>query len=131
MGQHTFCYGLMPHVGTFQQAGVIRTGYEFNVPLLTSLTDAQPTEVSFFQVDQPGVVIDTVKKAEDSDTIIVRLYEAFGNQQSVVLSSSLPVVSAARCNLLEAQDEPVSWQNGSLAFEITPFQIVTFKLKLR
>jgi alpha-mannosidase len=131
MGQHTFRYGLMPHVGSIQQAGVIRTGYEFNVPLLTSLTDAQPTEVFFFQVDQPGVVIDTVKKAEDSDTIIVRLYEAFGNQQSVVLSSSLPVESATRCNLLEAQDEPVSWQNGNLAFEITPFQIVTFKLKLR
>ena len=130
MGQHSFRYGLMPHFGTFQQAGVIRAGYEFNVPLLVSLTSAQPDEVSFFQIDQPGVVIDTVKKAEDSDAIVVRMYESFGCRQSAVLSSTLPVVSATRCNLLEELDEAVVWDNGRLAFELTPFQIVTFKLKL-
>jgi len=130
MGRHTFRYGLMPHRGSFQQAGVIRAGYDFNVPLLLRSTQAQPAQVSFFQIDQPGVVIDTVKQAEDSEAIIVRLYESFGCRQSAVLSSSLPVVSAARCNLLEEQDEPVAWQNGGLAFELTPFQIVTFKLKL-
>ncbi len=130
MGQHTFRYGILPHSGAFQQAGVIRAGYDFNVPLLVSPTEAQPAAVSFFQVDQPGVVLDTVKKAEDSDTVIVRLYEAFGCQQSVVLSSSLPVVSAASCNLLEEQDEPVAWQDGKLAFNLRPFQIATFKLKL-
>jgi alpha-mannosidase len=130
MGQHTFRYGLMPHIGSLQQAGVIDAGYDFNVPLLLSPTNAQPTEVSFFQINQPGVVIDTIKKAEDSEAIIVRLYESFGCQQSAILSSSLPVLSATCCNLLEEQDEPVAWQNGALAFELTPFQIVTFKLKL-
>jgi alpha-mannosidase len=130
MGKHTFRYGLTPHRGSFQQSGIIRSGYDFNVPLLLSATNAQAAEVSFFQIDQPGVVIDTVKKAEGSEAIIVRLYEAFGCQQSAVLSSSLPFVSAARCNLLEEQDEPVQWQDGALAFSLTPFQIVTFKLKL-
>jgi alpha-mannosidase len=131
MGQHTFRYGLMPHIGSLQQAGVIDAGYDFNVPLLLSPTNAQPTEVSFFQINQPGVVIDTIKKAEDSEAIIVRLYESFGCQQRAVLSSSLPVLSATRCNLLEEQDEPAAWENGALAFDLSPFQIVTFKLKLR
>lgn len=130
MGKHTFRYGLMPHAGSFQQAGVIRTGYELNVPLLASLTGAQSAEVSFFQIDQPGVVIDTVKKAKDSDAVIIRLYESFGCNQSAVLSSSLPVVSASRCNLLEVEDEAVEWQDGKLAFDMRPFQLVTFKLQL-
>ncbi len=131
MGKHTFRYGLMAHSGTFQQADVVRTGYEFNVPLLASLTDAQPIDVSFFQIDQAGVIIDTVKKAEDSDAIIVRLYEAFGCKQSVLLGSSLAVVSAARCNLLEVEDEPVAWQDGQVALDLHPFQIVTLKLHLK
>jgi len=131
MGKHTFRYGLMPHSGTFQQAGVIRAGYEFNVPLLAGLTDAQPGEVSFFQVDQPGVVIDTVKKAEDSEALIVRVYESFGCKQSARLSSSLPVVSAASCNLLEAEDAPLAWADGGVSFDLRPFQIATFKLNLK
>jgi len=130
MGKHSFRYGLMPHIGSLQQAGVIRASYDFNAPLLVRPTNAPAGEVSFFQVDQPGVVIDTVKKAEDSDALIVRLYESFGSRQNVILSSSLPVVSAARCNLLEAEDEPLAWQDGKVQFELTPFQIVTLKLKL-
>jgi alpha-mannosidase len=130
MGKHTFRYGLMPHSGSLQQAGVIRAGYDFNVPLLLRSTDAQPAEISFFQIDQPGVVIDTVKKGEDSNAIIVRLYESFGCQQHAVLSSSLPVVSAAQCNLLEEPEQAVVWKNGQLAFDLRPFQIATYKLTL-
>ncbi len=98
--------------------------------MLLGSTDAPLSEESFFQIDQPGVVIDTVKKAEDSDAIIVRLYESYGCQESAILSSSLPVVSATRCNLLEEQDEPVVWRNGRLAFDLGPFQIATYKLNL-
>jgi alpha-mannosidase len=129
MGKHTFRYGLMPHTGTFQEAGVIASGYDFNVPLLVQTSGQKDAKVSFFQIDQPGVIIDTVKKAEDSDAVIVRLYEAFGCKQSAVLTSSLPVASVARCNLLEVQDDLLAW-NGKLGLELTPFQIVTLKFKL-
>jgi hypothetical protein len=43
----------------------------------------------------------------------------------------LPVVSATRCNLLEIEDEAVQWQDGKLAFDLRPFQLVTFKLQLK
>ncbi len=130
MGQHTFRYALLPHAGTFQQAGVIDEAYRFNVPMLVSATQAGPTEASFFSVDNPAVMIDTVKKAEDSDAIIVRMYESHGSRGTARLSSSLPIKSAAQVNLLEEEDEPLDWSKGSVSFEFTPFKLVTLKLNL-
>jgi alpha-mannosidase len=120
----------LPHVGTLQQAGVVQEGYRFNVPLLLCSTNAQPCEVSFFNVSLPSVMIDTVKQAEDSNAIIVRLYEAHGTHGTARLSSSLPVQSATRCNLLEEEDAPLDWAEGGVTLKFTPFQIITVKLAL-
>jgi alpha-mannosidase len=73
-------------------------------------------------------MIDTVKKAEDSDGLIVRLYESHGTRGSVRLTSSLPITAASRCSLLERNDEPLPWQERGCTLEVTPFQIVTLKL---
>jgi alpha-mannosidase len=131
IGKHTFSYALLSHPGSFHEAGVIQQGYTFNQPLFVSATDLAPTEVSFFSVSQPHVMLDTVKKAEDSDAIIVRLYEAFGMRGQARLRSSLPVKSICRCNLLEENEgAPLKWEDGEAEFEVTPFQLVTFKLEI-
>ena len=131
MGHHTFSYALLPHAGTLQQAEVVQEGYRFNTPLLLRATNAPPGEVSFFNVSLPSVVIDTVKQAEDSHAIIVRLYEAHGTHGAARLSSALPVQSATRCNLLEEEDSPLDWAEGGVTLKFTPFQIITVKLVLR
>jgi alpha-mannosidase len=131
MGHHSFRYALLPHAGDFRQAGVIEEGYRFNVPLLLRASEGPVKEASFFSVSRPSAVIDAVKKAEDSDAIIVRLYEAHGGRGPVRLSSPLPVKKIARCNLLEEDDEPLKWAGGGADFDIKPFQIVTLKLDLR
>ncbi len=128
MGHHTFRYALLPHAGAPQQADVMAEAYRFNVPLLVGRTAAPLGQASFFSVDAPAVVIDWIKKAEDSDVLIVRLYEAHGTHTRARLSSSLPVCAAAVCNLLEEEETPVPWQDGGVALELRPFQIVTLKL---
>ncbi len=130
IGAHTLTYALLPHAGPPQAGGVIEAGYRLNAPLIVRPSAAQPANVSFFQVSKPNVVIETVKKAEDSNAIIVRLYEAHGKRGMARLTSPLPIVAAAQCNLLEEQDEPLAWQDGGVAFAVTPFKIVTLKLTL-
>ncbi len=134
MGHHTFRYALLPHVGDFRDAGVIEEGYRFNVPLIVKATDAAPREVSFFGISaptaSPHVVIDTVKKAEDSGALIVRLYEAHGKRGTIRLTSSLPVKSVARVNLLEEEDQKLQWTSGGVDVSVTPFQLVTLKLEI-
>ncbi|MFC1806252.1 alpha-mannosidase, partial [Planctomycetota bacterium] len=76
---HTFTYSLLPHPGDFK-AGVVRRGYELNVPVIAEPVapskGARPAAASLLSITGDNVVIDTVKKAEDDDALIVRLYEA-------------------------------------------------------
>lgn len=131
-GHHIFRYALLPHAGQPQTAGVISEGYRFNAPLQLFPTTATPGQQSYFSVSNPQVVLDTVKKAEDSEDIIVRLYESQGTHGTVRLSSALPIESARRCNLLEDNEDgkPFDWTENGLEFTVKPFEIVTFKLKL-
>lgn len=132
-GHHTFRYALLPHAGAPQTAGVIEQGYTFNMPLLLSPVAAEPSSRCFFQVSSPAVVIDTVKKAEDSEDIIVRLYESHGTHGTALLQTVLPARTVRRCNLLEddGDDEPVSLSDGKYKFSYCPFELITLKITLQ
>jgi len=130
IGRHQFRYALWPHAGDLRAAGVIPAARAFNVPLLLQPTAAAAGERSFFSVNSPGVVIDTVKKAEDSRHIIVRLYEAHGARGRVRLTSELPVQQVTRCNFLEDTEAKLTWSKGGVTLAMQPFQIITLKLAL-
>jgi alpha-mannosidase len=129
MGKHEFRYALMPHAGTFQEAGVIESAYAFNMPLIVSETAGAPRDLTLFEVDEPNVMIETVKKAEEGNAVIVRMYEAHGGRGTATLSSDLPVRRAWLCNGLEENEAPLSWKEG-VTVDVTPFQIVTVKLEI-
>ena len=130
IGRHQFRYALLPHAGDLRAAGVIPAARAFNAPLLLQNTGAPAGERSFVSVNSPTVVIDTVKQAEDSRHVIVRLYEAHGTHGQVRLTSGLPVKTVTRCNLLEEDDAKLAWRNGGVTFGVRPFQIITLKLAL-
>ncbi len=78
MGKHKFSYALFAHEDGLHKGGVIDESYKLNVPLIVyhSSCVASPSSLegktSYFSTDAPGVVIETVKKAEDSPNLIVR-----------------------------------------------------------
>jgi alpha-mannosidase len=125
-GEHHFRYALYPFNGMVEHA--VAAGLRFNVPLLARQTGTTEAEESYFAVEPATVIVDTVKKAEDSDALIVRLYESCGGRAQVTLRSPLNVQSVTRCNLLEEDEENLEWQGGTVQFEITPFKVVTLKL---
>ncbi len=131
MGQHQFRYALLPHADTPIEAGVIEEGYRFNSPLLIYPTDAELQSQSYFQVSGGSLVLDTVKKAEDSDAIVVRLYEAHGKRGLCRLESHLPVTVVSQCNLLETDESQLDWTDNGVDIPYTPFQLITLKLDLR
>ncbi|MCD4753030.1 MAG: hypothetical protein K8R40_08165 [Anaerolineaceae bacterium] len=131
MGTHHFQYAVMPHAGTLQDAGLIAEGYCFNQPLQIAQTDAAPSVKSFFSVDKSAVVIDTVKKAEDSDEIIIRMYESFGAQCNTSLRLDMVASEAMEVNLLEHDINDVTVENGQIELHFGAFQIRTLKLKAK
>jgi alpha-mannosidase len=129
-GHHIFRYALLPHAGAPQVAGVVEEGYRFNVPLYLFPTDSEAASHSYFQVSNPAVILDTVKKAEDSSDIVVRFYESRGTSGTARLNTALPVKSAQRCNLLEEEAGSAEWTSDGLTFDFKPFELISFKLSL-
>jgi alpha-mannosidase len=81
------------------------------------------------EVDHPQVVVEALKRAEDSDAIVVRLYESWGGRCRARLRTTLPARRAVLCDLLERERMEVAVVNGELELELTPFKILTLKLK--
>uniref|UniRef100_A0A8B9QFK2 alpha-mannosidase n=1 Tax=Apteryx owenii TaxID=8824 RepID=A0A8B9QFK2_APTOW len=134
IAHHQFTYAVMPHRGSFQDAGVIQCAYNLNFPLHTLPASSAPCSAwSAFSVSSPAVVLETVKQAEDRpEAVVVRLYEAHGSTVGVWLQTSLPVKEAI-CDLLERPDArsclPLEHQGLRLSF--TPFQVLSVLLVLR
>jgi alpha-mannosidase len=129
MGMHQFSYALLPHTGSPTDANVIEEAYAFNLPLIVRETTAAPTSLSLFNVDARNVVIETVKRAEDGDGLIVRMYEAHGGRGNVTLRSALPFKRATLVNGLEEAIGDAVWSEGAVAVSIKPFQIVSLRLR--
>jgi alpha-mannosidase len=79
-GVQHFTYVLLPHPGSWETAGTVRRAAELNQPptAIIETYHAQgklPQVASYLSVDQDNIVVSAVKRAEDSDDLIIRCYE--------------------------------------------------------
>ncbi|XP_069480651.1 alpha-mannosidase 2C1 isoform X2 [Ambystoma mexicanum] len=93
IGHHQFTYAVMPHAGSFQDAGVIQSAYNMNIPLhITPSASKEPLSWSAFSVLSPAVILETIKKSEErSDALVIRMYESHGSTVDTWLHTSLPI----------------------------------------
>jgi len=127
-GRHRFTYALLPHPGDFGPAGVIQAAANLNSPLRLTRTAASGSR-SLLAVDTPQVVVAAVKRAEDSDAVVVRLFEAWGRPCQARLQTSLPFSRAARANLLEDTLAELAVSDDEIELELGAFEIATLLLE--
>jgi alpha-mannosidase len=126
VGEHHLAYAIRPHAGSWREAGVTAEARCFNAPLLVA--PGHLAERSWLATDAPGLVIDTLKRAEEGDALVVRLYEAYGGRGTARLRVGVPFAGAARGNLLEDRLEPLEVQDGAVVLPYRPFEILTVLL---
>jgi alpha-mannosidase len=126
IGRHELAYALVPHAGGWREAGIVREGVLFNAPL--RWTDVA-FEGSFATVDDANVVLDTIKRAEDSEAIVLRLYEAHGGRGVARVRLAAPFSSAARANLLEDDGHALELDGDAMVIPYRPHEIVTVRLQ--
>lgn len=143
--QHKFTYALYPHEGDFIQAGVYRKGYELNCPLTVAEGSAAANDeaaaaaaeaaerrmLQLIQIDHPHVMVEAVKKAEDSDHLIFRLYEAAGTEASAAVSFGLECESIEETDLLERPIAALSENGSQVELRFAPFEIKTIRIGVR
>lgn len=130
---HRFTYSVYPHAGSFKQGGTIQAAYLLNKPLLARPLPAQDGKLaecfSLVRADKENIIIDTVKKAEDSDAVIVRFYEAYDRRTTVKLDFGFDVKKAYLCDLMENNLEEVPVEGNSVTVPAHNFEIVTLKIE--
>ncbi|RKY12209.1 MAG: alpha-mannosidase [Planctomycetota bacterium] len=130
IGKHEFTYSLLPHVGDYIDGKVVKAGYELNMPLeLTPATSKTKGSASLITVDSEHVIVEAVKKAEDSEDIIVRLYECHSTKVKLKISFGFDVKSAVLVDLMERNLSNLRVKNNSVTVELNPFEIYTIKLR--
>jgi len=126
-GQHTFRLALYPFDGSWQDAGVTKAAWSYNTPLVAAIDRAQAHTCNI-SLKANGTMISTLKRAENSESLIVRLYEYTGNSETAVLSVPQRFTTASIVNLLERQPKPININNGQLNIDMKPFKLVTLRL---
>ena len=132
---HSFTFSIYPHENTAKDSDVVEQAYSVNFPLYAIPVKAQKGELndvcSLVVSLDDNIVIETVKIAEDSDALIVRAYETWNKKTDAQLYFDSDIESATECNLLEEEDAPVAFGGKGLMATFKPFEIKTFKIKLK
>jgi alpha-mannosidase len=133
--EHYFTYSLYPHGGDWKEANTVQMAYNLNSPLHAAVENAHAgklaNELSILKVDKDNVIIEVVKKAEDSDDIIVRLYECHNKRSRVNMTVFNELESVIECNLMERDLQHVEFDKNNFSFEIKPYEIKSFKLRVK
>lgn len=134
-GAHSFTYGLLPHRGDWREE-TVEEAYAFAHPLLSRYAPANTRgklrpDYTLATVDDRGLVIETIKRAEDGDDIIIRLYEAFNTRGTATLTLGFDVAEACEVNLVEENPRPVTHDETTITFPYRPFEIKTFQVRPR
>ena len=76
------------------------------------------------------MIVEAVKKAEDGDDLIVRLYEAAGRGERTALRFGVGVAAVWEANLMEEASAPLELAEGRVELSFGPFEIKTLKVTL-
>jgi len=135
-GEHLFTYSLYPHLGDHITGKVNQAAYELNMPLTiqeshmsSSFPENYGESFSFIELDNDSVVVEAVKKAEDSEDVIIRLYECNGSTVPVKMKLGITPESVFLTNLMEQELQEAKLKDNIIEIDFKPFEIITLKLK--
>jgi alpha-mannosidase len=128
-GNHAYA-----HVLTSSKAGAIdgsRISKQFNEPIKVIVNPEKSVKASlaenteFFSIDRGNVIITTIKKAEEGDAVVARMYDAEGKASTVNLESFFELGKLQHTNIIEENPKAVD------KIEIAPYAIETYQLHMK
>lgn len=127
-GHHHFTYSLLPHIGSWTESDVVQQAFALNSPLIVS---AGSPRSSFVQVEGLPLGIGALKRAEDGNGLILRIYEPHGARGNSTLRFTRKLASVTAVNLLEdaldSAEFPID-ANHTVVLEFRPFEVKSLRL---
>ncbi|MCA9911530.1 MAG: hypothetical protein KC519_22905, partial [Anaerolineae bacterium] len=131
----TYRLALYPHAHSWHDDEVWRQASEFLTPprALTVVphVGTRPPQASWLRVSGKHVVLSAIKRAEDSEALIVRLFNPSAEPTQALLWLPVPIREAALIDLQERQPTGhASAQQNEVRVALAPKKIVTLRLEL-
>ena len=132
-GEHWFNYAILPHKGKYAEGRVVQAGYEFNVPLLSLVAEKHrgtlPPSKGYVGETPVNVIVSVLKKAEENDNLVLRLYETAGRRTEFSLAVAFPFKNAWEADLLEHADVLLPKTGQKIQLTLQPYEIKTVVLE--
>ena len=134
-GHHEFVYGLAGHAGDWAQAQTDWQAWRLNQPLIAFESSKHGgtlgKSLSLLSTSSTRTRVLALKKAEQSDEVIVRLVEISGKPEpDVRIKFAAPVSSAREVNGAEEPVGTATVTKGELITSFSAFQPRTFAVRL-
>ena len=134
-GLNRYGYAIYSHQGDYVNGTQLNARF-FNQPCAAFITDKHAgslgSEYSFGSISNDAVIVRAIKKAENSDEIVIRVNEGADRMaKDVKLILGRGIVSARELNAVEDEIGEAVVENGSLIFDLKPYEVKTFAVKLR
>lgn len=126
--EHDFTYAIYPHAEGWRAAGTVEEAYKLNQPLLALQGTEAEREYSFASVDHSNVIIETIKKAEDGNGTVIRMYESENAYTKAKLTVNTAFKKAEICNLLEETESEAAVNGNEVDVVLKPYEVVTVRL---
>jgi alpha-mannosidase len=134
-GRHEILYAIAGHKGSWIDGKTSWQAARLNQPLRAFFTPSHPGSMgktfSLLSTNSDQVQITAIKKAEDTDEVVLRVKELTGQPaQDVAVRFAVPVTAARE---IDAQERPIgdaTVTNGELTFNMKGFGLRAFAVKL-
>lgn len=129
---HTFWYSICPHTGDFKEGETVAKAYMLNNPMHAVEKRTEGTvldrQYSMIRCEEPNVVIEVVKQAEEGEDTIVRLYECNNRRGKLHLHVNGMWNRAYQTDMLENIEKELPLKQGTIDTYIKPYEILTIRL---
>ena len=130
IGEHRFIYSIYPHRGRWQEARTVEMAYDLNSPLLAAPAGKEAASSwSLLSIDSPNCFFEMMKKAEDGDGYILRLYENSNMRTRMRVNLGFPAEEIWECDLLERSLREITRNSREFADEVKPYEIKTYRIQ--
>jgi alpha-mannosidase len=129
---YTFEYALQHHDGDWRESEAYKHGQAYHHrPLAVQIASegGLPPEFPFIELTPGNLILSVLKKAEDSDEVILRFFETKGEATTAEIKLFRKIDRATIVNLLEQEEYELKPERNKLSLDVKPFEIVTLKLK--
>jgi mannosylglycerate hydrolase len=133
--EHTMKYGICFHKGNWEEGEVYQKALKFNTPLRTAQigkhSGTLPFSKGYLQVEPSALAVTAVKKAQDRNSIIVRVFNPTDKTIKANMQTGFDYKETYLVNLNEERQEKIqSASNGTIEMKITGKKIVTIEFIL-